>query len=162
MENLINEFTDMVKKLNGTESDLDVLADLRSLCCDALAQAERQASGYYISVEDIGPDDNFVRWYTPLGFMTFAEAKAKVYGDAKDDYYDMWDGPGIKEVTREEYDMYHDLGRLTSIKNSIGSLHEKSALSPEFLSEVEDKIKELRNAVGFKYRWEVVNLNRFC
>ena len=40
-------------------------------------------------------------------------------------------------------------------------INEKSALSPEFLSEVEDKIKELRSAVGFKYKWEVVNFNRF-
>lgn len=161
MENLINDFTDIVNKLDGTESDIDTLTNLKELCDYALAQAERQASEYYISIEDIGPDDNFVRWYTPLGFMTLAEAKAKVYGDAEDDYYDMWDGPGIKKVTREEYDMYHDIGRLTLIKNSIGALHENSALNPEFLSEVEDKIKELRSAVGFKYKWEVVNLNRF-
>lgn len=146
----INQFKDTVAKLNGTYDELDALDELKEHLDYIIELCSNSHKAYFISVNDIGPDDDFIRVYTPIGFVTRSEALAKCMKLSGEDGYGEND---ILEVDKETYDMYIEWRQWYDLAKQVRFFHEAQELIP--YDSVKNKVDEIKAALGLGYRWEI-------
>ncbi len=171
MENRINELKDCIKYIEeNTDLNLSIkgqcLSDMRDIVEDLIFDNDRKQEGYYISINDIGPDDNFTRFYLVLGRMNYAEAIHINKNNADDNAYSAGYNDGVREVSEEEYYLWHALAcysEMLGLSKMFGLPKEMKmslGLSEIEIEPIKQRISELRKQLGLNYHWQVVRLYR--
>jgi len=154
----VDKIKAIASDLTGGAEDREVLRKLIASCRCAEWEIKRNQSAIFVSINDIGPDDDFTRIYTPLGFMTREEAEKKCE-ELSDDNFG-WAMDGVKEITPEEYDLYIACGHWSTIRDTLGYMRgdefQDSITREVMLERAEKQLAVLRDKLGFEYRWEVV------
>lgn len=149
----IDKIHELVNKIDYDCDKSSLAKELAHFATRLQHEIERRHSGIYIAIYDIGPDDNSIRFYTPLGRMTESEALRRL-DDLSDDGYD----DVVKEITPEEWDDFYHLGYLEDIYNRLDWLNRYEKIDEKFKIDISNKIETLRKKLGLRYRWERVNL----
>lgn len=144
---------------NTDKQNIDTLRKIENSARMFRRELMEEQKAYFISVNQIGPDDDFTEIYTFLGFCTEAQA-SKACGELSDE-----NGYGhdrYLKLTKEEYNKYVKISRLTTpyykLKD-IKYLSESRELVDETLEALKKEIEEARKEVGLTRRWQVVSTN---
>lgn len=108
-------------------------------------------SGYFVCVNDIGPDDCFTRIHTPLTKCTEKEAsdmldKLSDPSNYSEDYY--------KEVSEKDFKLYLKLISLKKTRIALRTLikyesDEDRIFINDYIKNLENKINEVRKELNF-------------
>lgn len=148
-------FNVLISEINDHIDDASFFRELSKRAKYIANDIDKIHSGYYFAFVDNGPDDNFIRIYYPLGFVTAKEAWRILKEELIDENFQAWNECGIGEVTKQEFDKFNDLLR---IQNFYDDLYDKrnsldDILPSNFLNNLKTKILKLRCELGFNYRW---------
>lgn len=164
LSNLIDDFK---KHVNDLNEDMEVevfdenLAYVRGILNNIDIENNRRQTGYYIAVNDIGPDDDFTRYYTPIGRMTRGEAL--VILDAlggESEYYSAGWGDHLEQVSEKTYAEWYALAIYSTMLEYSKWVDVEYHLTDDELRPIEDKVLQLRKHLGLSRRWEEVELYR--
>lgn len=159
VSNSIKNFNELVSEIDEHADDSAYFYKLSQHAEWIAHGIERVHSRYYVAFVEDGPDDDFVRIWYPLGFMT-AEKAYKILNEMLvSDDSEPWNDSGIKEVSKEELNRYYDLIDWQELYDRLHGnrckLHD--ILPKDFINELKKKIDSLREELGLKYRWEHVS-----
>ena len=150
----------MLKAFEDFDTDkknVDALRKIESFARMLRHELMDEQKAYFISVNQIGPDDNFTEFYTLLGFCTEAQA-SKACGKLSDE-----NGYGhdtYLKLTKEEYNKYVKIRRLTSSYDKLKDvryLSESRELVGKTVDALEKEIEAARKEVGLTRRWQVIS-----
>lgn len=142
---------------NTDKKNVDALREIENFARMLRHELMNEQKAYFISVNQIGPDDNFIEIYTFLGFCTEAQASkaceelSDENGYGNDTYF---------KLTKEEYDKYIKIRRLTSSYNKLKNvryLSESRELVGKTVDALQKEIEEARKEVGLTRRWQVIS-----
>ena len=130
-----------------TDTDLDLkgkrLYNAQDIISHMIFENNRKQKEYFISVNDIGPDDNFTRFYTVLGRMNRAEANKINEENSDNSAYGAGYADGVREVTKEEYDYWYALACYSEMLKFSKWMKTSMQLSDIELDNIKKKISEL-------------------
>ena len=163
MDQQIKDLKDIINLIE-VDTDLDLkrerLSNAQDIINDMILENDSEREGYFISVNDIGPDDEFTRFYTVLGRMYRVDA-IKINEENSDDssYYAHYKD-GVREVSEETYILWHALACYSEMLKFSKLMDMSMQLSDVELYPIKQKISELRKQLGLHCRWQVVRLYR--
>lgn len=149
----VDEIKKTVNQISNDIDDVDILYDLKQSIKDLIHRIEHEHQGIYLAIFDVGPDDDFIRYYKPLGRMTLAQAYEKLSELGEDE------GAGeesVREITEEEWNDFIHLGYLSQIETYFNCIKRYDNFPEEAFKEISKQIKELRTKLNLRYRWEKV------
>ena len=163
MDQQIKDLKDIITLIE-LSTDLDLkrkrLSNAQDIINKMISENDRKQERYFISVNDIGPDDNFTRFYLVLGEMTRADAIRINKENSDDSAYSAGYNDGVREVSEEEYILWHALACYSEMLNFSKWIDRSIRLSDIELDPIKKKISELRHRLGLNRRWQVVRLYR--
>ena len=142
---------------NTDKKSTDALRKIENFAQMLRHELMDEQKAYFISVNQIGPDDNFVEIYTFLGWCTETQAD-KACSELSDD-----NGYGhdtYLKLTKEEYDKYVKVRRLTTSCHKLEDvkyLSESGELVNQTIQALRREIEDLRKEVGLTRRWQVIS-----
>ncbi len=142
---------------NTDKKSTDALREIEYHARTLRHQLMNEQKAYFISVNQIGQDDNFVEVYTFLGWCTETQAD-KACGELSDD--NGWGQDKYLKLTKEEYDKYSKIRRLTTSYQQLKEvryLSESSDLVGKTIIALEKEIEALRKEVGLIRSWQVIS-----
>lgn len=158
IENLKN-----IINLIEVDTDLDIkgerLSNAQNIINNMIFENDSKRGGYFISVNDIGPDNDFTRFYTVLEKMTRADA-IKINKENSDDssYYARY-RDGIREVSKATYNLWYELAWYSEIvalsKRALTPMLQLSGIKLDLIKQM---ISKLRHRLGLNYKWQIVRL----
>lgn len=153
----ISDIEKLISEIDDNLDDSEYFCTLSQRIQHLTDDINRIHSGYYVAFINIGPEDNFSRFYYPLGFMTTYEAY-RILRDELTIYRDPCNEEGIVEVSKEEYDKYYSLITLDELHDHIVKHKNEliAVLPPNFIKDIKVKIDKLRSDLGFTYSWQYV------
>lgn len=153
----ISDIKNIISEIDNHSDDSKFFRELSQQAQWIANDIDRIHSGYYVAFIEVGPDDDFVRIYYPLGFMTAHEAY-KILDEELDISDEPWNENGIIEVSEEIHNKYYDLIKIKELYDYIiRNKYELIAiLPPNFIEDLKAKIDKLRNDLGFTRRWQHV------
>ena len=156
--NSIKNFNELLSEIDEHTDDSAYFYKLSQYAEWIAHDIESVHSGYYVAFVESGPDDNFVRGWYPLGFMTAEKAYKILNEELVCEDSEPWNDSGIVQVSREKHDSYYDLIKLQKLYDSLCSSQYTlcDILPKDFINELKKKIDVLRKELGLKYRWEYV------
>lgn len=166
LEDIIKEqisiFKELVSEIDDHSDDSKFFRKLSQKAQWIAGDIDKIHSGYYVAFIEVGPDDDFIRIYYPLGFMTEHEAR-KLLDEELDTNDDSWNENGIFEVSEEKYYEYYELIRVQKFYNYIKENKYKliDILPPNFIENLDVKINKFRNNLGLTRRWMHVEYRPF-
>ena len=161
MDQQIKDLKDIINLIE-VDTDLDLkgkrLSNAQDIINEMIFENNRKQKGYFISINNIGLDDNFTRFYTVLGKMNRADAVRinenisddGVYGASYDDY--------VREVSEEEYYLWNALACYSEMLNFSKRMVISMQLSDIELYPIKERISKLRRRLGLKREWQAVRL----
>lgn len=149
MSNTVEKINELAAKLDGTRDDQQILVDIEYYCRHHQREIDREFSSYFVSVNEYGTDDDFVRCYTPLGFITQEEAR-RCCEKLSDESYLNDQIMAVDEETFDQYVLWSNWDRVLRILKSLKRL---DADIPWY-DDVEAKVSSVKEALGRKFRWE--------
>ena len=150
----ISDIKNIISEIDNHSDDSKFFHELSQQAQWIANDIDKTHSGYYVAFTEVGPDDDFIRIYYPLGFMTKHEAY-KILDEELDIDDDSYNESGVFEVSKEKYDKYLDLIKIQRFYNYIKENKYEiiDILPPNFIENLNAKIEKLRNDVGFTRRW---------
>lgn len=155
----IVKFKKTICEIDDHSEDSEFFDKLSLMAKHISRYIDQAHSGYYIAFVDYGTG----KIYYPIGFKTSNEAR-KILSEEL-----LWDatfeGADIFEVSEETFWKYYalehavrtyDLITSSSLRYLDGILD--GVFSNECVEKLKEKIDQLRQELGFKYRWERVEL----
>ena len=136
------------------------LSNARDIINNMISENDSKQRGYFISVNDIGSDNDFTRFYTVLEKMTRAEAihinKEHVDNNS---YYSRYYRDGVREVSKATYNLWYELAWYSEIvalsKRALTPMLQLSGIRLDLIKQI---ISELRHRLGLNYKWQIVRL----
>ena len=163
MDQQIKDLKDIINLIE-VDTDLDLkgehLSDAQDIINGMIFRNNRKQEGYFISINDIGPDDNFTRFYLVLGKMNRENAIRINKENSDDSAYSAGYNDGVREVSEEEYDLWLALACYSEMLEFSKWMNMSMRLSDVELDPIKQKISELRKQLGLNRRWQVVRLYR--
>ena len=163
MDQQIKDLKDIINLIE-VDTDLDLkgkrLSNAQDIINGMIFRNNRAQEGYYISINDIGPDDDFIRFYTVLGKMNRADAIRINKENSDDSAYGAGYDDGVREVTEETYKLWHALACYSEMLEFSKWMDRSLRLSEIELEPIKQKISELRKQLGLNRHWQVVRLYR--
>lgn len=147
----VGEIKKTVDQISDDIDDVDILYNLKQSIKDLIYRIEREHQGIYLAIFDVGPDDDFIRYYKPLGRMTLAQAYEKLSELGEDE------GEGsVREITEDEWNDFIHLSYLSQIEIYFNCIKRYDNFPEEAFKEISKQIKELRSKLNLKHTWERV------
>lgn len=146
----VKEARELSKQLNEDCDGSLVRELINNLQCLSKA-IEHEHSGWYLAIQDVGPDDNFTRYYRLLGFMTTEKAFKLLEIFPSNGYEDH-----IKEIDKETWDKYCQVRDLSNFLKSLKSVERCGVIDINIRVKAENKMAALRKELGLRWDWEVV------
>lgn len=163
MDQQIKDLKDIINLIE-VDTDLDLkgkrLSNAQDIINDMIFENDHKQEGYFISVNDIGPDDNFTRFYLVLGIMNRADAIRINKENSDNNAYSAGYNDGVREVTKETYDLWRALACYSEMLRLSKRMNRFMQLSDIELYPIKQKISELRHRLGLNHEWQVVKLYR--
>ena len=147
----VSKIKELVESIDDTIDDASIVSQLEQHVKSLRRSIEFRHSGIYILIYDVGPDDNFARYYEPVGLMTEHEALEKLKSRDSNGYYER-----VREISKEEWDDFIHLRDLTDIATHIDRLKRYNDFSQAVRDDISLKISNLRKKLGLTYGWEIV------
>ena len=164
MDQQIKDLKNIINLIE-VDTDLDLkgerLSNAQDIINDMIFENDRKQWGYFISVNDIGPDDDFTRFYLVLDKMKRTDA-IKINKENSDDssYYARYKD-GVREVSEETYNLWQALACYSEMLTLSKTIQEPMLqLSDIELCPIKQMISELRSKLGLHCGWQVVRLYR--
>jgi len=163
MDQRIKDLKDIINLIE-VDTDLDLkgkrLSNAQDIINEMIFENNRKQKGYFISINDIGLDDDFTRFYTVLGKMNRVDAirinenisDNSAYGAGYDDC--------VREVSEEEYYLWYALACYSEMLNFSKRMVVSMQLSDIELHPIKEMISKLRRRLGLNRHWQVVRLYR--
>jgi hypothetical protein len=163
MDQQIKDLKDIINLIE-VDTDLNLkgehLSDAQDIINGMIFRNNRKQKGYFISINDIGPDDNFTRFYTVLGKMNRADAIRINEENSDDSEYGAGYDDGVREVTEETYKLWRALACYSEMLEFSKWMDMSMRLSDIELDPIKKKVSELRKQLGLHRKWQVVRLYR--
>ena len=156
----IVNFKKTISEIDDHSEDSEFFYKL-SLMTDCIARCiEQTHCGYYVAFVDYGAGDvnSNDKIYYPIGFMTAGNAR-KILSEELLCHTISFDDADIFEVSKETFKKYYALKHIVRVYNLIatpGSTYLDDIFSNECIEKLKEKIDQLRQELGLKYRWERV------
>ena len=164
MDQQIKDLKDIINLIEvDTDLDLKVkrLSNAQDIINEMILENDYKQEGYFISVNDIGPDDDFTRFYTVLGQMNRENAIRINKKNLDDSSYYARYKDGVREVSEETYNLWQALACYSEMLTLSKKIQEPMLqLSDIELYPIKQKISELRSKLGLHCGWQVVRLYR--
>ena len=164
MDQQIKNLKDIINLIE-VDTDLDLkgerLSDAQDIISQMIFDNNSAKKGYYISINDIGPDDDFTRFYTVLEKMN-RENAIRINKENLDDrsYYARYKDC-VREVSEATYNLWQALACYSEMLILSKTVQEPILqLSDIELDPIKQKISELRSKLGLHCKWQVVRLYR--
>lgn len=161
MDQQIKDLKDIINLIE-VDTDLNLkgerLYNARDIISDMIFENNRKQKGYFISINDIGPSDDFTRFYTVLGRMTRAEAIKINEENSDNSAYSAGYNDGVREVTEEEYEYWYALACYSEMLELSRWMDIHMQLSDIEIDPIKKKISELRHHLGLNRHWQAVRL----
>lgn len=161
MDQQIKDLKDIINLIE-VDTDLDLkgkrLYNAQDIISGMIFENNRKQKGYFISINDIGPDDSFTRFYTVLGRMSRAKAIKINEENSDNSAYGAGYKDGVREVTKEEYDYWYALACYSEMLKFSKWMKTSMQLSDIELEPIKKKNSELRHRLGLNQHWQAVRL----
>ena len=163
MDQQIKDLKDIINLIE-VDTDLDLkrerLYNAQDIIDEMISDNDRKREKYFISINDIGPNNNFTRFYTVLGKMNREEAVHINKINSDYNTYSAGCNDSVREVSKETYDLWHALACYSEMLNISKQINISIQLSELQLDPIKQKISELRYRLGLNYEWQSVRLYR--
>ena len=158
----ISDIKNIISEIDNHSDDSKFFRKLSQKAEWIANDIDRIHSGYYVAFIEVGPDDDFIRIYYPLGCMTEHEAR-KILDEELVTDIDYWNENGIFEVSEEKYYKYYDLIKIQEFYSYIKKNEYEliDILPPSFIENINAKINKLRDNLGLTRRWMRVKYRPF-
>lgn len=147
----VSKIKDLAESIDDSIDDASIVSQLEQYVKSLRRSIEFRHSDIYILIYDVGPDDNFARYYEPVGIMTEHDALEKLKTRDSNGYYKR-----VQEISKEEWDDFIHLRDLTDIATHIDWLKRYNDFSEAVRDDISLKISKLRQKLGLTYGWEIV------
>ena len=163
MDQQIKDLKDIINLIE-VDTDLDLkgkrLSNAQDIITEMIFENNLKQKGYFISINDVGPDDNFTRFYTVLGKMNRADAVRINEENSDDSAYGAGYDDCVREVSEEEYYLWYALACYSEMLSLSKRMIMSMRLSDIELHPIKEKISELRRRLGLNREWQAVRLYR--
>ncbi len=158
----ISNIKSIVSEIDNHSDDSKFFRELSQQAQYIAGDIDKIHSGYYVAFIEVGPDDDFIRIYYPLGFMTEHEAY-KILDEELDVDDESYNENGVFEVSEEKYNKYCDLIKIKRFYDYTKQNKYEiiDILPPNFIENLKAKIDKLRSDLGLTRRWMHVQYRPF-